>query len=75
LTHLKARRAVLRDKGENLGGCNMSAGDLAFLALVLAGFAAFMGVLGFYWLRSMFTPVGWREPPDRERSARQNRAD
>jgi hypothetical protein len=70
LTRLKARRAALGDKSQNLGGSQMSAANLVFLALVLAAFAIFMGVLGFYWLQSMFTPVGWRERSGRDRSAR-----
>jgi hypothetical protein len=34
----------------------MSAGNIAYLALVLCGYAVFILVLGAYWLRSAFGP-------------------
>jgi hypothetical protein len=32
----------------------MSVGNLAYLALVIAGYAVFIAVLGFVWLRASF---------------------
>jgi hypothetical protein len=34
----------------------MTAGNIAYLALVLCGYAVFILVLGVYWLRSVFGP-------------------